>query len=53
MEEKFGLLKLGSVKNLKTNEKGQNCVSILSLLLGRKITLNEINAFIESDVFFS
>lgn len=52
MEEKFGLLKLGSVKNLKTNEKGQNCVSILSLLLGRKITLNEINAFIESDVFF-
>lgn len=51
MKEKFGLLKLGVVKNLKLDEKGQNCVSILSLLLGRKITLNEINTFIESDAF--
>ena len=51
MKEKIGLLKLGVVKNLKPDEKGQNCVSILSLLLGRKITLNEINTFIESDAF--
>lgn len=51
MEERFGLLKLGTVINLKTNEKGQNCVSILSLLLGRRITLKEINTFIESDIF--
>ena len=51
MEEKFGLLKLGSVINLKTNEKGQNCISILSLLLGRRITLKEINSFIESESF--
>ena len=51
MEERFGLLKLGNVINLRTNEKGQNCISILSLLLGRKITLREINTFIESDIF--
>ncbi len=51
MEEKFGLLKLGSVINLKTNGKGQNCISRLSLLLGRRITLKEINEFIESDRF--
>lgn len=51
MEEKFGLLKLGTVTNLKTNEKGQNCISILSLLLGRRITLKEINTFIESENF--
>lgn len=51
MENKFGLLKLGWVTNLKPNEKGQNCVSFLSQLIGRKITLNEINTFIESDGF--
>lgn len=51
MDERFGLLKLGTVINLKANEKGQNCISILSLLLGRRITLKEINTFIESDVF--
>ena len=51
MENKFGLLKLGWVTNLKPNEKGQNCVSFLSQLIGRKITLNEINTFIESDDF--
>jgi hypothetical protein len=51
MENKFGLLKLGWVTNIKPNEKGQNCVSFLSQLIGRKITLNEINTFIESDGF--
>lgn len=51
MENKYGLLKLGWVTNLKPNEKGQNCVSFLSQLIGRKITLNEINTFIESDDF--
>ena len=51
MENKFGLLKLGWVTNLKPNEKGQNCVSFLSQLIGRKMTLNEINTFIESDDF--
>ena len=51
MEEKNGLLKLGFVQNIKPNEKGQNCVSFLSQLIGRKITLNEINTFIESDGF--
>lgn len=51
MEEKFGLCKLGSVSNLRPNEKGQNCVSILSLLLGRRITLKEINSFVDSEDF--
>lgn len=51
MEEKKGLLKLGFVQNIKPNEKGLNCVSILSQKIGRKITMNEINTFIESNDF--
>jgi hypothetical protein len=51
MENKYGLLKLGFVKNIKPNEKGQNCLSILSKLIGREIRLEEINSFIESDDF--
>ena len=51
MEEKTGLLKLGFVKNLKRNEKGQNCISMLSRLIGREIQLEEINAFIDSGTF--
>ena len=50
MEEKKGLFKLGYV-NLKRNEKGQNCISILSLIMGREIQLDEINSFVESDDF--
>lgn len=51
MEEKTGLYKLGYVKNLKRNEKGQNCLSVLSRLIGREIQLTEINTFVESDSF--
>lgn len=51
MEEKTGLLKLGFVKNLRRNEKGQNCISMLSRLIGREIQLEEINAFIDSGTF--
>ena len=51
MEEKKGLLKLGFVKNLKRNENGQNCISILSKIIGREIQLDELNTFIESDGF--
>lgn len=50
MEEKKGLLKLGFV-NLKRNEKGQNCITKLSQIIGRDIQLDEINSFIESDDF--
>ena len=51
MENKYGLLKLGYVKNIKPNEKGQSCMSILSKLIGREITLEEINKFIDSKDF--
>ena len=51
MGKKYGLLKLGRVINIRPNEKGQNCMSILSKLIGRKIRLEEINTFIESDDF--
>lgn len=51
MEDKTGLLKLGFVKNLKRNEKGQNCISMLSRLVGREIQLDDINTFIESQDF--
>ena len=51
MEEKTGLLKLGYVKNLKHNEKGQNCISMLSRLVGREISLDDIDTFVESDDF--
>lgn len=51
MEKKYGLLKLGRVNNIRPNEKGQNCMSILSKLMGRKIRLEELNTFIESDDF--
>lgn len=51
MEEKTGLFKLGFVKNLKPNDKGQNCISILSQIIGHEIQLDEINSFIESDDF--
>lgn len=51
MEQKYGLLKLGLVTNLKRNENGQNCVSFLSKLIGRDIKLTDINNFVESDDF--
>ncbi len=51
MENKSGLLKLGYVKNLKRNENGQNCISILSKIIGCEILLDDINMFIESDRF--
>lgn len=51
MEEKTGLKKLGFVGNLKPNEKGQNCISMLSRLIGREIRLEELNSFVESDDF--
>ena len=49
MQEKTGLFKLGFVKNLKCDPKGNNCESELSQLLGREIRVGEINTFIESD----
>ena len=51
MKDKRGLLKLGFVKNLKRNEKGQNCISVLSRLVDREIQMENINTFIESDDF--
>lgn len=51
MEDKTGLLKLGYVKNLKRNEKGQNCISRLSSIIDRKIQLDDINTFVESGDF--
>lgn len=51
MEEKNGLRKLGWVKNLKRNEKKQNCITILSRLIGREIQLKEIDGFIDSEEF--
>lgn len=50
MEEKKGLFRLGYV-NLKRNEKGQNCITKLSQIIGHEIQLDEINSFIESDDF--
>lgn len=50
MENKNGLFRLGYVKNLKYNENGQNCITILSKIIGREIQLDEINEFLDSDV---
>lgn len=47
--EKNGLMKLGYVKNLKPNTNGENCISVLSKITGKKIFLKEINEFIESE----
>lgn len=52
MEEKKGLLKLGFVSNLVRNEKKQNCMTDLSLLIGREISLEELDNFIESSGFY-
>lgn len=51
MESKSGLLKLGFVKNLAYNTKGQNCMTFLSKQTGRKISFAELNDFIESSDF--
>lgn len=47
--EKTGIMKLGFVKNLKPNENGENCISVLSKIIGHKILLRDINNFIESE----
>ena len=46
--EKTGLMKLGFVKNLKPNTNGENCISVLSKITGQKVSLKDINEFIES-----
>ncbi|MBD5387533.1 DUF3825 domain-containing protein [bacterium] len=51
MTEKTGLKRLGFVKNLKCNEKGYNCISKLSKLIGREIQLDEIDRFVDSSDF--
>lgn len=51
MEDRTGLLKLGFVKNLRRNKNGQNCISMLSRLIGREIQLDDIDTFVESDDF--
>ena len=48
--EKTGLMKLGFVKNLKPNINGENCISALSKIIGKKILLKDINNFIESEL---
>ena len=48
--EKTGLMKLGYVKNLKPNTNGENCISVLSKIIGQKVTLKDINEFIESEL---
>lgn len=47
--EKTGIMKLGYVKNLKPNVNGENCISVLSKIIGQKVLLKDINEFIESD----
>lgn len=51
MENKTGFKKLGYVKNLKRNEKGINCLTILSKMIGREIQLTEIDKFVDSTNF--
>lgn len=52
MNERFGLLNLdATIVNLKPNENHANCITALSSILGRKVTLQELNDFIESDKF--
>lgn len=51
MEEKKGLFKLGKVKSLAYNERKQNCMTYLSRLVGREISLEELDNFIESHKF--
>lgn len=48
--EKTGLMKLGFVKNLKPNTNGENCISVLSKITGQKVSLKDINEFIESEL---
>ncbi len=47
--EKTGLKKLGYVKNLKKNSNGENCISVLSKITGKKILSKDIDDFIESE----
>lgn len=46
---KKGIYKLGYVKNAKKNESGENFISFLSKIVGRNISLSELNDFVESD----
>lgn len=48
--EKIGIMRLGYVKNLKSNANGENCITVLSKIAGQKISLKDINDFIESDL---
>lgn len=47
----IGLFKLGFVKNIRPNDNGENCITTLSKMLGQKITLADINEYIESPNF--
>jgi len=47
--EKTGLKKLGFVWNLKENANGENCITVLSKITGKKVTIKDINDFIESN----
>lgn len=50
-EPKRGLIKLGYVGNLRYNEQGGNCFSILSEIVGKEISQQEVDDYIESQYF--
>ena len=50
MDNKKGLLKLGYVKNLRVSN-GENCMTELSQIVGKEISQNEIDSYIESEKF--
>ena len=46
--EKYGIVKLGWVRNIKRNPSGQNCFDYLSQMVRKPISQKEIDDFIES-----
>lgn len=48
-QDKVGIFKLGYIANLKVNEYGENCITALSKMVGKQITLEELNKFVDSD----
>lgn len=49
--EKRGLLSLGGVFNLKLNERGENCITLLSKRTKEKVSRKELDDFIDSPDF--
>ena len=49
MEEKRGLFKLGYVGNSRPNQDGVTCFTLLGNLMGKQVSKNDIDEFVESD----